>query len=76
MRETCCQSNQSQTVKTVDKMFKNVSNYKGKSHVPRVLNPSHLTGSKLLKIVIKRLLENQDDIPVCRKKTEQVIFAH
>lgn len=37
---------------------------------------NHLTGSKLLKIVTKRLHANHDATPVCRKKTEQDILAY
>ena len=67
---------QSQVVKTIDKMFKNVSNYIGSPHASRIFQSIYLTDSKLLKIVIKRLLTNLDDIPICRKKTEQVILAY
>ena len=63
-------------VKTIDKMFKNVSNYLGSPHASRIFQSIYLTDSKLLKIVIKRLLTNLDDIPICRKKTEQVILAY
>lgn len=67
---------QSQAVKTIDKMFKNVSNYIGSPHASRIFQSIYLTDSKLLKIVTKRLLAKLDDIPNCRKKTEQVILAY